>query len=72
LARTDIQVRDFASEQLQLQNTELKGSIDQVLTSLSDTLSLHVSFLEQHLQLQAQLKVSSSAVSTLSEPALGI
>jgi hypothetical protein len=62
LARTDIQVRDFALEQLQLQNTELKSSLDQVLTSSSATLSLHVSLLEQHLQLQARLKVSSSAV----------
>ena len=63
LARTDIQVRDFALEQLQSQNTELKSSIDQVLTSSSETLSLHVSLLEQHLQLQARLEVSSSAVS---------
>ena len=62
LARTDIQVRDFALEQLQLQNTELKSSLDQVLTSSSQTVSLHVSLLEQHLQLQARLKVSTSAV----------
>ena len=62
MARTDIQVRDFALEQLQLQNTELKSSLDQVLTSSSQTVSLHVSLLEQHLQLQARLKVSTSAV----------
>jgi hypothetical protein len=62
LAYTDIQVRDFALEQLQLQNTLLKSSIDQVLTSSAETLSLHVVLLEQHLQLQARLKVSSSAV----------
>ncbi len=63
LAYTDIQVRDFALEQLQLQNTLLKSSIDhQVLTSSAETLSLHVSLLEQHMQLQARLKVCSSAV----------
>ena len=49
-------------EQLQLQNTLLKSSIDQVLTSSAETLSLHVSLLEQHMQLQARLKVCSSAV----------
>jgi hypothetical protein len=62
LAYTDIQVRDFALEQLQLQNTLLKSSIDQVLTSSAETLSLHVSLLEKHMQLQARLKVFSSAV----------
>ena len=62
LAYTDIQVRDFALEQLQLQSTLLKISIDQVLTSSAETLSLHVSLLEQHMQLQARLKVCSSAV----------
>jgi hypothetical protein len=62
LAYTDIQVRDFALEQLQLQNTLVESSIDQVLTSSAETLSLHVVLLEQHLQLQARLKVSTSAV----------
>jgi hypothetical protein len=64
LARTDILVRDFALERLQLQNTELKCSLDQVLTCSSHTSSLHVSLLEQHLQLQleARLKVSTSNV----------
>ncbi len=40
----------------------LKNSIDQVLTSSAETLSLHVSLLDQQLQLQARLKVCSSAV----------
>jgi len=62
LARTDIQVRDFALEQLQLQHSALKSAFEQVLTSSSDTLLLHVSLLEQHMQLQARLKVCSSAV----------
>ncbi len=62
MARTDIQVRDFALKQLQIQNTELKSSLDQVLTSTSQTLSLHVSLLEQQAQLHARLKVCSSAV----------
>jgi hypothetical protein len=62
LASTDLQVRDFALEQLQLQNTAVKSSLDQVLTSSSELLTLHVTLLEQHLQLQARLKVSTSAV----------
>jgi hypothetical protein len=62
LARTDIQVRDFALEQLQLQHSALTSAFEQVLTSSSDTLLLHVSLLEQHMQLQARLKVCSSAV----------
>jgi hypothetical protein len=62
LARTDIQVPDFTLEKFQLQNTELKFSSDQVLTSSSHTLSLHVSLLEHHLQLQARSKVSTFAV----------
>jgi hypothetical protein len=66
LALTDIQVRDFALEQLQLQNTELKRSLDQVLNSSSETVSLHVSLLEQHLHLIARLNVSISAVDQLS------
>jgi hypothetical protein len=61
LAHTDIQVRDSALERLRL-NTEKKSSIDQVLTSSSHTLSLHVLLLKQQVQLQARLKVSTSDV----------
>jgi hypothetical protein len=62
LALTDIQVRDFALEQLQLQNTELKRSLDQVLNSSSETLALHVALFDQHVHLLARLNVSNSAV----------
>ena len=62
LASTDIQVRDFALEKLQLQNTELKSSLDQVLSSSSETLALHVALLDQHVHLIARLNVSTSAV----------
>ena len=61
-ARDDIQVRDRALERLQVQHTQFQASFEQVLTSSSELLALHVTLLEQHLQLQARLKVSSSAV----------
>jgi hypothetical protein len=61
-----MQVRDFALAQLQIQNTELKRSLDQVLISSSETVLLHVSLLEQHLHLIARLNVSISAVDQLS------
>jgi DNA repair exonuclease SbcCD ATPase subunit len=61
-ARDDIQVRDRALERLKVQHTQLQASFEQVLTSSSELLALHVTLLEQHLQLQARLKVSASAV----------
>ena len=61
-ARDDIQVRDRTLARLQAQHTQLKASFEQVLTSSSELLALHVTLLEQHLQLQARLKVSASAV----------
>jgi hypothetical protein len=62
LARDDIQVRDCALERLQVPHTQLQASFEHVLTSSSELLALHVTLLEQHLQLQARLKVSASAV----------
>ena len=53
LARDDIQVRDRALERLQVQHTQLQASFEHVLTSSSELLALHVTLLEQHLQLQA-------------------
>ena len=47
---------------MQLQNTELKRSLDQVLNSSSETLALHVALFDQHVQLIARLHVSNSAV----------
>ena len=61
-ARDDIGARDHALEKLQLQKKQLEYSFEQILTSSSELLSLHVTLLEQHLQLQARLKVSVSAV----------
>jgi hypothetical protein len=61
-ARDDIQVRDRALARLQAQHTQLKVSFEQVLTSSSELLALHVTLLEQHMQLQARLQVSASAV----------
>ena len=60
-ARDDIQVRDRALARLKVQHTELQASFEQVLTSSSALLTLHVTLLEHHLQLQARLKVSASA-----------
>lgn len=61
-ARDDIQVRDRALARLKVQHTELQASFEQVLTSSSALLTLHVTLLEHHLHLQARLKVSASAV----------
>ena len=63
LARDDIHIRDQALEQLQFQKKQLECSFQQILNSSSELLALHVTLLEQHLQLQARLKVSASAVS---------
>ena len=49
-------------ERLQNQHTQLQASFEQVLTSSSELLALHVTLLEQHLHLQARIKVSASAV----------
>ena len=61
-ARDDIQVRDRVLERLQVQHTQLQASFEQVLTSSSELLALHVTLLEQNLLLQVRLKVSASAV----------
>jgi hypothetical protein len=47
LARDDIQVRDRALERLQLKLTQLESSFQQLLTSSSELISLHVTMLEQ-------------------------
>jgi hypothetical protein len=53
LARDDIQFCNRAPAWLQLQQTELKSSIEQLITSSSATIALHVTLLEQHLELRA-------------------
>ncbi len=62
------QVRDRALERLKVQHIQLKVSFEQVLTSSSELLALRVTLLE-HLQQQARLKNSASAIS---EPILGV
>ena len=59
LARDDIRVRDRALAQLQLQltNWKLECSLQQIFTSSSDTLTHHVTLLEQTL---AQFSASTS------------
>ena len=57
LARDDIHVRDRALARLQLQLTKLECSLQQILTSSSDTLTHHVTLLEQTL---AQFSASTS------------
>ena len=47
LARDDIHVRDRALARLQLQLTALECSLQQILTSSSDTITHHVTLLEQ-------------------------
>ena len=63
-ARDDIQVRDRALERLQVQHTQLQASFEQVLTSSSELLALHVTLLEQHLDLHARQQSCASALST--------
>jgi hypothetical protein len=46
LARDDIQVRDRALERLQLKLTQLDSSFQQLLTSSSELISLHVTMLK--------------------------
>ncbi len=64
-ARDDIQVRDRAMERSQLQHSQQKSSFEQVLTTFSELIALHVTLLEQlqqHVHLIARLNVSTSAV----------
>jgi hypothetical protein len=62
LARDDIQCRDRALARLQIQQTELKNSIKQLITSSSATIALHVTLLEQHLQLRARHQECESSL----------
>ena len=64
LARDDIQVRDSALDRFQLQHTQLQASFEQVLTSSSELLALHLTLLEQHLQLHSRLQECTSDLST--------
>ena len=55
--------RDRALERLWLQQTQrIKGSLDQPLTSSSDTLALHLTLLEQHMDLRVRHQECASAV----------
>ena len=63
-ARDDIQDHDRALEKLQFQKTQLELSFEQILTSSSEILSLHVTLLDQHLDLQARHRASVSALDT--------
>jgi hypothetical protein len=62
LARDDIQFRDRALALLQIQQTELKSSIEYLLTSSSATIALHVTLLEQHLELSARRQECASSL----------
>jgi len=62
LARDDIQFRDRALARLQIQQTELKSSIEHLLTSSSATIALHVTLLEQHLELRARHQECASSL----------
>jgi hypothetical protein len=64
LARDDIQFRDLTLERLQLKHTQLENSFEQVLTSSSELLALHVTLLEQHLGLTARQQGCASALSS--------
>jgi len=63
-ARDDIQVRDRALERLQTLHTQLQASFEQVLTSSSELHALHVTLLEQHIDLHARQQGCASALST--------
>ena len=58
LAREDIQVRDRALALCQLKQTELKthpeNSIEKTITSSEESLALHVTLLEQHVDLHVR------------------
>jgi hypothetical protein len=62
LARDDIQFRDSALARLQTKQTELKSSIKQLITSSSATIALHLTFLEQHLELRARHQECESSL----------
>jgi hypothetical protein len=54
LAREDIQVSDRALAWCQLKQTELKNSIEKTITSSAESLALHVTLLEQHVDLHVR------------------
>ena len=62
LARDDIQVRDRALKRLQLKLTQLESSFQQILTSSSEIISLHVTMLEQTM---TQFSACASSTQTL-------
>lgn len=54
LARDDIQVRDRALARLQLKHNQLEHFFEEILTSSSEILALHVKLLEQHFDLYSR------------------
>jgi hypothetical protein len=72
LARDDIHVRDRALATLQLQLTALECSLQQILTSSSNTLMHHVTLLEhtmaQYSQPASKLQVANAHSQRLDEP----
>jgi hypothetical protein len=71
LARDDIQVRDRALERLQLKLTQLDSSFQQVLTSTSDSITHHVSLLEQTMtqysKSTSKLQVAAAHISQIQQ-----
>ena len=63
LASDDIQVRNNTLDRLHLKHTHLQNSFEQVLTSSSELLALHVSLLEHHLDLYARQQECDSSFS---------
>ena len=60
MTRDDIQVRDRALERLQLKLTQLESSFQQILTSSSEIISLHLTMLEQSVQTMTQFSACAS------------
>jgi hypothetical protein len=60
LAREDIQFRDRALALLQIQQTEFKSSIEQLITSSSANIAQLVTLLEQHASILNFVLVTKS------------
>ena len=64
LARDDIQIRDRALARLQFKHNQLDHLFEEVLSSSSETLALHVTLLEQHIGQHARQQSCASALSS--------